>query len=322
MRPAVARPAHAGDIASVDDGRAVDLHVHSTASDGVLPPRALVEAACARGLAALAISDHDTVGGIREAAAASGGTGLVFIPAVELSINLLSGGSAHLLGYFPGTAPELLDDPLTPLGRSLQRVRDARGMRNPRIIEKLAQLGLPLFEEEVLEHAGGDVVGRPHIAQAMVSRGYVQNSREAFDRFLGRGRPAYVERDRLWENESIDLIRGMGGLPVLAHPGLLERDRTGLGALLGAMTGRGLAGVEAYYPRHSAEMTAHLSAVARDLGLFLTGGTDFHGAQDDPAVLGGTPGVFEVTAGSVGDFLSRCEACTLGATAGQPPWEA
>ena len=294
------------DIEGVNRNASVDLHVHSTASDGALTPRAIVESAARLGLAALAISDHDTVDGLPEAGEAIAGTGVRFIPAVELSINLLSGGSAHLLGYFPGIEPDVLCDRSADLGRALAGVRAARDTRNPRIIEKLAQLGFPLFEEEVLEFAGGDVVGRPHIAQALMARGYVQNSREAFDRFLARGRPAYVERERLWENTALDLIRSLGGLPVLAHPGLIDGDGRNLPALIRSLASRGLAGLEVYYPRHSAETIAALLREAAEAGLLVSGGTDFHGSPEDSAGMGGTQGVFMVKVSQVEGFLRRC----------------
>lgn len=284
----------------------VDLHVHSTASDGALSPRALVDAAETLELSALAISDHDTVDGLPEALETAAGKRLHLIPAVELSINLTAGGSAHLLGYFPVTDPVLLYDRGGNLGRALAHVRAARETRNPRIIEKLAQLGFPLFEEEVLERAGGDVVGRPHIAQAMLSRGYVQSTREAFDRFLARGKPAYVERERLWESSALGVIRELGGLPVLAHPGLLERSHEQLSSLIRSLVTKGLSGVEVYYPRHSPEMVRILEAEIRSQNLLATGGTDFHGSPDDPAGLGGTKGVFVVKAAQVAGFLKRC----------------
>lgn len=284
----------------------VDLHVHSTASDGALSPGSLVEIAVRLGLGAFAISDHDTVDGLPEAFEAARGTGMAFIPAVELSINLVAGGSAHLLGYFPGSDPAALCDRSASLGRALARVRAARETRNPRIIEKLAQLGMPLFEEEVLEHAGGDVVGRPHIAQAMLARGYVQSSREAFDRFLARGKPAYVERERLWDSEALEIIRDLGGLPVLAHPGLMERSADDLAALIRSLASRGLSGLEAYYPRHSPEVVAALAAEAAASGLLTTGGTDYHGSPEDTTGLGGAGGVFQVRAFQVAAFLERC----------------
>jgi|WetSurMetagenome_2_1015567.scaffolds.fasta_scaffold01027_12 3',5'-nucleoside bisphosphate phosphatase len=282
----------------------VDLHVHSTASDGAKAPGDLVRIASERGLAALAVSDHDTLDGIPEASTAAMGAGLPFIPAVELSVELVSGGSAHMLGYFPGDSdiPALCSHE-SPLGKALLRVRDARNRRNPAILEKLSELGFPLEPREVEVLAGGDVVGRPHIAQAMLDRGYVQTPREAFDRFLARGRPAYVERERLSETEAMGLIREQGGRSVLAHPGLLSRSPSELKALIRAMRQRGLAGVEAFYPRHDAEVRSLLCSIAASESMFVTGGTDFHGQGDDSSDLGGVPGQFEVLEQQVAPFL-------------------
>jgi predicted metal-dependent phosphoesterase TrpH len=289
----------------------VDLHAHSTASDGTVSPAGICSLAAERSLAAFALTDHDTLDGIPEALGASGGAvcGMpVFVSGVELSVNLVAGSSAHLLGYFPSAGAEALCDRSSPLGRALERVRQARNKRNPAILERLGSLGFQIREEEVTSLAGGDVVGRPHIAQAMLNRGFVGSTREAFDRFLARGRPAYVERERLGETEALDLIRGAGGLPVLAHPGLLGREREALRSLIRSMRERGLGGVEAYYPRHSAELSAYLVELCSAEGLVVTGGTDFHGLGDDPSRFGGSPGSFEVMEEQVGSFLDLCRS--------------
>lgn len=284
----------------------VDLHVHSTASDGMLRPGEIAGRASRAGLAALAVCDHDTVDGVSEAVAAAAGTGMLLIPGVELSVSLVSGGSVHLLGYFPGVSPDVLCAPGSPLGRALERVRQARDRRNPAILEKLAALGCPLDEQEVRDLSGGDVVGRPHIAQALMARGYISTFREAFDRFLARGRPAYVERERIGESEAMSLVQDLGGMPVIAHPGLLGRNQYELDALISSMRDRGLRGVEVYYPRHSVEFTEWLGRLTVTKGLLATGGTDFHGLEGDPAGLGGTPGVFSVTVEQVDRFLEAC----------------
>ena len=282
----------------------VDLHTHSTASDGAHSPARLVEMACARGLGAFAVSDHDTLAGVPEACEAACGLGLPLIPAVELSVDLTAGGSAHLLGYFPEADPENLCSLETPLGRALEKVRDARFSRNPRILTKLAEMGMHIPEREVARAAGSGVVGRPHIAQAMVNRGYVGTQREAFDRFLARGRPAYVERRRLSADSAIGLIRDEGGLPVLAHPGLMPRQPEEISALIGSLADRGLTGVEVYYPGHDADMTAHLERTALRYGLAVSGGTDYHG-ECSPARLGGDDD-FAVYADKVSEFLEMC----------------
>jgi hypothetical protein len=282
----------------------VDLHTHSTASDGEHSPSELVEMASSLGLVAFAVSDHDTLSGIPEAHRAAESAGLPLVPAVELSVDLAGGGSAHLLGYFPGADVEGLCSPRTPLGRALESVRRARYARNPRILEKLAGMGMHVPGPEVARAAGKGVVGRPHIAAVMVSRGYVGSEREAFDRFLARGRPAYVERQRLSADRAIRLIRDESGLPVLAHPGLLPRQPEEISALIRSLADRGMAGVEVYYPGHDAPMTAHLESTARQCGLAASGGTDYHG--ECSAVRLGGEGSFAVHADMVSEFLQLC----------------
>ncbi|NLP05597.1 PHP domain-containing protein [Candidatus Fermentibacteria bacterium] len=290
----------------------VDLHVHSTASDGRLTPSRIMSEAASRGLSHVSVSDHDTVDGTPEALGAAAAAGIVAIPAVELSIDLASGGSAHLLGYFPGIGAEDLVRRDGPLGRALDRVRKARERRNPAILGKLASMGMVLNEEAVRALAGGDVVGRPHIARALLEAGHVSSLSEAFDRFLARGRPAYVERERLFEAEALDVIRGMDGIPVLAHPGLLGRTLQELSALVHAMAGRGLMGVEVFYPRHGSEVEQHLLGLSDRLGLLVTGGTDFHGLEGEQVGLGGRPGVFEIRDVQVSRFLDACAEKSAG----------
>ncbi len=282
----------------------VDLHTHSTASDGDHSPSRLVEMACALGLGAFAVTDHDTLAGIPEACEAAESRGLALIPAVELSVDLAGGGSAHLLGYFPEAELDRLCSPHTPLGRALERIRRARYTRNPRILEKLAEMGMHVPDGEVTRAAGQGVVGRPHIAQVMVNRGYVESEREAFDRFLARGRPAYVERRRLSAESAMGLIRDEGGLPVLAHPGLLPRQPEEISSLIGSLAASGMAGVEVYYPGHDARLTAHLERTARTYGLAASGGTDYHG--DCSACRLGGNGEFAVYAEKVSEFLQMC----------------
>ncbi len=284
----------------------VDLHVHSTASDGRLTPSEIMFEAASKGLSHVSVSDHDTVDGAAEARSAAASAGVADIPAVELSVDLASGGSAHLLGYFPGVLAQDLARRDSQLGRALDRVRKARERRNPAILEKLASMGMVLNEEAVRALAGGEVVGRPHIARALLEAGHVSSLPEAFDRFLARGRPAYVERERLFEAEAIEIIRGLDGIPILAHPGLLGRTLHELSALVIAMAERGLMGVEAFYPRHGSEVEQHLLGLADRLGLLVTGGTDFHGLPGEQVGLGGRPGVFEIRDVQVSRFLEAC----------------
>ncbi len=229
-----------------------DFHVHSTASDGRLTPAELVNEAVSSGLEGFAIADHDTLAGVSEAAEKASALGLCYIPAVELSVDLHSGGSAHLLGYFPGVALNELLDPSSELQSALAGVIRGRNTRNPRIVEKLRELGFAITLEDVMEEAGDSVVGRPHIAGVMVRRGFASSGSEVFDRYLGSGKPAYVERERIGDYRAISIIRQSGGLPVLAHPVYIHTEGlTGLEALIRSLADAGLSGLEAYYPQQA-----------------------------------------------------------------------
>ena len=248
----------------------IDLHVHSTFSDGSYTPEELVEKAVAAGLSAMALTDHDGMRGIDRFMAACLKHGLRGIPGVEISVDF-DVGTMHMLGYFMDHTPRRIDD-------SLIRLRKGREERNRLILERLNTLGFPLVWDEVARFAREDVVGRPHFAQAMIGKGYVNKKDEAFDRYLGKGRPAYVDRFRFTVEESIALIRHAGGVPVLAHPFTLDLGRKRLRALLSDLTSKGLQGIEAYYSEHSHDQQRFCLSTARDLGLVVTGGSDFHGA--------------------------------------------
>ena len=257
----------------------VDLHLHTTASDGLLTPRALVEAAAANGLRTIAITDHDTTDGVAEATAAAAELGsLTVIPGVELS-TAPDPVECHMLGYFVAiTEPGLVS--------RLRELRLGRTDRGRAMVEQLATLGLPLRWERVEQLAGGSV-GRPHIARAMVERGYVETVAEAFDRYIGKGRPAYVDRPTLTPTEAVELIHGAGGVAVVAHP--LSPLIPDLDAFLRRLAAVGLDGLEVYYGDYTPAQVAELREVARRHGLIATGGSDFHGIEVLPQyVLGGT----------------------------------
>lgn len=286
----------------------VDLHVHSTASDGSLSPGQLVALARERRIGILAVTDHDTLDGIPEALDSARTARVRLIPGVELSVDLeREGFTAHLLGYFPGTPLPLLMDPSTALGRAIAFVQGGRSARNPRILEKLRNLGMPIDAAAVERIAGGDVVGRPHIALAMVAAGYVEEPAQAFALYLGKGKPAYSERDRLGVSEAIRVIHSAGGLPVLAHPGYIGLEPRGLETLAGDLKDRGLAGIEVFYPGHDSGTTAMLRLLSERLDLVATGGTDFHGWNSDATALGGTPNGFHVTHAMIEAFLALCD---------------
>jgi predicted metal-dependent phosphoesterase TrpH len=256
----------------------IDLHTHSTFSDGTLTPEALVEAASGIGLAALALTDHDCTDGHERFLAACAKTGMKGIGGVEISANVKE-GTLHMLGYFlDGSNPEI--------SRVLGEIRDGRRLRNERILDRLNGMGLKLDWEEVEALAGEDVVGRPHFAQAMVARGYVTDKTDAFDRYLAKGQPAYVDRFRLSPEDSIAAIRGAGGVAVLAHPFTLGvSDRALRGAIL-KLKDAGLGGIEAYYSEYTPEQQALYLRLAKETGLAVTGGSDFHGDMNPSVRLG------------------------------------
>lgn len=257
----------------------IDLHVHSTYSDGSLTPTQLVSEAQRLGLTAIALTDHDGIGGVREFLHACAACGVRGIAGVELSVDVPK-GCLHLLGYF-------LDTGHAGLLGTLSQLRASRTERNVRILEKLNGLGLALTWEEVAACAGQDVVGRPHFAQALQTRGYVRSKTEAFERFLARGKPAYFDRYRLSPAASIAVIRAAGGVAVLAHPLTLERSRASLRRILIEWKEMGLAGIEAFYSEYDAGKTGLYLALCRDLDLAPTGGSDFHG-RANPAIHLGT----------------------------------
>jgi len=252
----------------------VDLHIHSTASDGTMTPSEVVRSAIELGLTAIALTDHDTTAGIAEARQAAAGTGLEVIPGVEVNSEG-EWGDLHFLGYYI--------DPENPFLRErLKAMRDARLGRARRMLEKLAQMGMLLDWEEVRTLAGGESVGRPHIARALVNRGYVASTQEAFDRYIGNGGPAYVPRLRLTPAQVIEAIHRAGGVAVLAHPahsGVMDR--------VPEFVALGLQGLEVYYPDHTPEDVERLLALCRRYDLVATGGSDFHSPHhEEGAPLG------------------------------------
>lgn len=257
----------------------VDLHTHSTASDGTDTPAELVNAAVGLGLSALAVTDHDTLEGVVEARRAATGTGLELIPGTELSLDYDQGGM-HLVVLWLEPGPGPLQDRLG----GLQKGRD---VRNQAVVDRLAHLGMPVAMSEVLEEAGGGSVGRPHIAAVMMAKGYVPDMATAFDLWLGSGRPAYVGRERLGPEEAISLARESGSVPVLAHPHTLGIHRAGeMAHLLNRLVTAGLVGLEAEYSlyrRHEREGYADL---ARRFGMVPSGGSDYHGAYKPDLRLG------------------------------------
>ena len=257
----------------------IDLHTHTEFSDGSQTPTELVEEAAAKGLTAIAVTDHDTVDGLPEALAAGERLGIDVIPGVEL--NLEHGQvTMDMLGYF------LAGMPTDELKRELAELRAYRDERNARIVERLAELGMPLDPEHLAAVAENGAVGRPHIGEAMVRRGYVSSISEAFKLYLRRGAPAWVDRRRLALGHALRLLRASGALPVLAHPGIVHTDTAGLIHIVRDAVRDGLAGIECYYPLHDDETVMRCLGLAEKYALVPTGGSDYHGTVKPKARLG------------------------------------
>ncbi len=252
----------------------VDLHVHTTASDGALTPREVVALAHRLGIQILAITDHDTVAGVGEALAHATEVGLTLIPGVEISAEQ-NGVQAHILGYY-------VDHTFPPLVEELDLLAQARLRRAAKTLERLTEMGIPLAWESLAEAVEQGVVGRPHIAKALVENGFVSSISEAFGRYLNPGQAAYVPRLKATPVQAIRMIRQAGGLPVLAHPWSVT-------FLLKELVAEGLAGLEAYYRSYDSCQMGRLSRLAHEYGLVCTGGTDFHGLEGEPLSLGEVP---------------------------------
>jgi predicted metal-dependent phosphoesterase TrpH len=253
-----------------------DLHLHTTASDGRLAPKELVSLAVKVGLDVIAITDHDTIGGIAPAlAAAKAFPSLTVIPGVEINTDVPH-GEVHILGYF-------IDYADRKLAASLQRLRDARQERAQQMIAKLGNLGMKIEWQRVCELAQGGSVCRPHIAQVLFEKGYVGSEKEAFDKYIGHDGPAYVERYKLLPVEAVKLIIDAQGLPVLAHPA----DISDLNALVPKLKEIGLLGIEIYYRDYRSDIIAGLLKVAKQYTLVPTGGTDYHAFGDGSEVMMG-----------------------------------
>ncbi len=261
----------------------VDLHCHTTASDGTLSPTALVARAAECSLHTIAVTDHDTTAGIEEALTAGQNLGIEVIPGIEINTDV-PGGEMHILGYF-------IDWHDPSLQAELARLRAGRQQRAEEMVRQLAALGMPVAWSRVQAIAGSGAIGRPHVAQALLEAGYVNSTREAFDLYIGRHGPAYVSRTRFTPPEAVQAIRRTGGLPVLAHPIIARFGgdpvvEVNLARELPPLIEAGLVGLECYYPNYTAGQIDQLLAAARKWGLLVTGGTDFHGPRPDRAELG------------------------------------
>lgn len=274
----------------------VDLHLHTTASDGALTPTQLVNLCAERGLRVICISDHDTTNGLPEALqAAAAYPELAIIPGIELSTDI-PGSEIHILGYYVAHYDERLQ-------RILSDFRDGRRNRGRRMVENLNAMGIEISWERVQEIAGDASIGRPHIARALVEGGYVQYPKDAFDKYIGRNGPAYADRVKLTPAEAVRLLLDRGALPVMAHPtySASKSDRGAVDSLPGILadlTDAGLVGMEVYYGDYTPEQVKWLRGLADDFGLIPCGGSDYHAA--------GNPG--EPQPGSVGPPMSSVDA--------------
>lgn len=251
----------------------IDLHAHTTASDGTATPAQFVSAAIAAQLSAVAVTDHDTVASVAEVTRLAGDAGIRVVPGVELSVHDDLDREVHLLGLHISN--------LALMEQTLVGLRDARRTRAVHIVEKLNALGVALSFDDVLAQSDGAAIGRPHVARALAKAGHVTGLQEAFDRWLGGGKPAYVEKQRLRFADGIALVHRTGGIAVYAHPGW-EGTRERIEPLVGI----GLDGVEVRHPSHGSEDIKRLKALVNHFGLVPSGGSDWHGAAAGPRVLG------------------------------------
>jgi 3',5'-nucleoside bisphosphate phosphatase len=262
----------------------IDLHVHTKASDGTLSPEEVVRHAASMGLKAIAITDHDTLDGVSLAQAEGEKIGFEVISGIEISTQW-ENGILHILGYYVD-----LEDP--QLLESLHFLQSGRHERIPLILSKLAAVDVHISPEQVEHELAGGVPGRPHVAKVMVKNHYVKNIQEAFDLYLGYGAPAYVDKRKLASVDAVKLIANASKLCVLAHPySLGTKSVEHLTQIIKSFMPYGLAGIEAYYPKHTAAQTKVFIDVASKLGLAITGGTDFHGSNKPEIQIGVVPGI-------------------------------
>ena len=264
--------------------KTIDLHVHTTASDGTASPAEAVKLAKVAGLSAIAITDHDTVSGYAEAAEAGEALGVEVIPGIEISTKY--GRAVHILGYY--IDPD--SDKLAPVLEWVVRDRDER---NRKMAELMAADGLPVSYEEMHRRFGA-VIGRPHFAEVLVELGLAKDVRDAFDRYVEKGQKYYLPRNFLSIERSVEIIREAGGIPVLAHPFQYKLDDAGLRELIEHCMESGLKGIECRYSGYSTEQSKYLGRLAEEYGLIKTGGSDFHGENKKHISIGTGTGALEV----------------------------
>jgi hypothetical protein len=249
----------------------IDLHTHSTVSDGTDPPRRIPELAAAAGLSAVALTDHDSLAGLDEAARSAADCGITLVRGCEVSCLAQTGGSMHVLAYF-------IEHDDGPLPDELARLRHDRVERNQRLAARLTEVGIPVDYQALVDAAGGEEgLGRPHFARYLVDNGIATSIQDAFDRWLGSGKPAYVPKARVLPGDIARLARASGGVAVLAHPLSLGLDTAGLEHVVRELAASGFVGIEAFYGRYSPEERRALAELAARTDLVATGGSDYHG---------------------------------------------
>lgn len=247
--------------------KTIDLHTHSTCSDGSMSPTELVAHASARGVSAIALSDHDTVAGIDEALAAGKKYNVEVVPAIEFSVQ--SETETHILGFY-------IDHKSPILQEALQNINSVRHQRTVNTCEKLRALGFDVTMEEALEIAPAGIIGRAHFARLLVEKGYISSVKEGFNKYLANGRPAYDGTQYLTAADAVELINSIGGVSFVAHPHLIRLDDNALREFLMSLKAFGLSGIEGYYNEYTPEMQSYFQNLANELGLDISGGTDFH----------------------------------------------
>ncbi|MBX3235292.1 MAG: PHP domain-containing protein [Nitrospiraceae bacterium] len=265
----------------------IDLHLHTTHSDGSFSPREVLQFAKQANVTALAITDHDITDGIPEATAVGTELGIEVIPGVEIS-SRFGDSELHILGYFLRWTDETLN-------QRMAKLRESRHTRNPRIIERLNALGIEITYDEVRALAGTESVGRPHIARVLMEKKVVTSAKEAFDRFLADGRPAYVGRELPDPADAVKWIQDAGGVAVLAHPTWVRTSADGLATLVGNLKNKGLGGMEVHYSSHTPSQTNEYLNLAKRYDLLVTGGSDFHGVTKPDIEVGIGKGQLKVS---------------------------
>jgi len=258
----------------------VDLHCHSTASDGTLSPRQVVRLTKESNLSALSLTDHDTIAGIADAADEAKKLGIDFLPGIEISCQYPRPGTMHLLGYG-------IDPDSKVLREMTQKLIGGRDERNAKVVEALQKQGVAISMSEVEDAAHGEVVGRPHIAQVLMRKGYVNTVKQAFDKYLGQTGSAYFDKEQLTSRGAIEMIRAAGGIPVLAHPVQLRKENFAqLETEVKNLVDFGLGGIEVIHSDHRKATIAELEELAKRYNLLPTGGSDFHGSNKPHIAMG------------------------------------